>query len=183
VRGTDMLIVARADRGSLLRRAARHRGDGEQPGGAQHDGLFGDRDQADRPGRLRGGARPAQKGDSVDKANILEVSVLWREVVTEMGRDYPDVRSTIFTSTTRRCRCCRARRSSTSFDENTFGDILSDEGAMLAGGIGMLPSASLGEGTGLYEPVHGSAPDIAGRGVANPLAAILSAAMLLRALS
>ena len=122
-----------------------------------------------------------KKVTSVDKANILEVSVLWREVVTEMGRDYPDVAlDHLYVDNAAMQMLSRPSEFDVILTENTFGDILSDEGAMLAGGIGMLPSASLGEGTGLYEPVHGSAPDIAGRGVANPLAAILSAAMLLR---
>ncbi len=122
-----------------------------------------------------------KKVTSVDKANILEVSQLWREVVSEMGRDYPEVAlDHLYVDNAAMQLVARPSEFDVILTENTFGDILSDEAAMLAGGIGMLPSASLGEGTGLYEPVHGSAPDIAGRGVANPLAAILSAAMLLR---
>ena len=119
---------------------------------------------------------------SVDKANVLEVMQLWREVVTEVGRDYPDVElSHLFVD----AAAMQLLRAPTQFDVivtgNMFGDILSDEVAMLTGSIGMLPSASMGEGSrGLYEPVHGSAPDIAGRDIANPLGAILSAAMLLR---
>ena len=119
---------------------------------------------------------------SVDKANVLDVSLLWREVVTETGREYPDVAlSHLFVD----AAAMVLLRAPTQFDVivtgNMFGDILSDEVAMLTGSIGMLPSASLSEGSkGLYEPVHGSAPDIAGRDIANPLGAILSAAMLLR---
>ena len=119
---------------------------------------------------------------SVDKANVLEVMQLWREVVTEVGRDYPDVElSHLFVD----AAAMQLLRAPTQFDVivtgNMFGDILSDEVAMLTGSIGMLPSASMGDGSrGLYEPVHGSAPDIAGRDIANPLGAILSAAMLLR---
>jgi 3-isopropylmalate dehydrogenase len=118
---------------------------------------------------------------SVDKANVLETSRLWRDVVTEVSRDYPDVelRHALVDS----CAMDLVRRPS-SFDvvltSNMFGDILSDEASVLAGSIGLLPSASIGAGPGLYEPIHGSAPDIAGRGVANPLGAIASAAEMLR---
>jgi 3-isopropylmalate dehydrogenase len=113
--------------------------------------------------------------------NVLVVSQLWREVVTKVGREYPDV--TLDHVLVDNCAMALVHRP-TQFDtivtENTFGDILSDEAAILAGSMGMLPSASLGGSVGLYEPVHGTAPDIAGKGIANPIAAILSAAMLLR---
>jgi 3-isopropylmalate dehydrogenase len=118
---------------------------------------------------------------SVDKANVLETSRLWRDVVTEVARDYPDVelRHALVDS----CAMDLIRRP-TSFDvlltSNMFGDILSDEASVLAGSIGLLPSASIGSGPGFYEPIHGSAPDIAGRGIANPLGAIASAAEMLR---
>ena len=118
---------------------------------------------------------------SVDKANVLVVSQLWREIVTRVAGDYPDV--TLDHVLVDNCAMALVHRL-TQFDtivtENTFGDILSDEAAILAGSMGMLPSASLGGEVGLYEPVHGTAPDIAGKGIANPIAAILSAAMLLR---
>jgi 3-isopropylmalate dehydrogenase len=118
---------------------------------------------------------------SVDKANVLAVSTLWREVVTRVGAAYPDV--VLEHVLVDNCAMALVQRP-THFDtivtENTFGDILSDEAAILAGSMGMLASASLGGSVGLYEPVHGTAPDIAGQGVANPIAAILSAAMLLR---
>lgn len=118
---------------------------------------------------------------SVDKANVLVVSQLWREVVTRVGKDYPAVE--LDHVLVDNCAMALVHKP-TSFDtivtENTFGDILSDEAAILAGSMGMLPSASLGGKTALYEPVHGTAPDIAGKGVANPIAAILSAGMLLR---
>jgi len=118
---------------------------------------------------------------SVDKANVLEVTELWREVVTEVGRGYPDVELTHMYVD----NCAmQLIRNPGQFDvivtTNMFGDILSDESSMLTGSLGMLPSASLGEKTAMYEPSHGSAPDIAGKGIANPLATILSAAMLLR---
>jgi len=118
---------------------------------------------------------------SVDKANVLESSRLWRDVVTEVSRDYPDIelRHALVDS----CAMDLIRRP-TNFDvlltSNMFGDILSDEASVLAGSIGLLPSASIGDGPGFYEPIHGSAPDIAGRGIANPLGAIASAAEMLR---
>jgi 3-isopropylmalate dehydrogenase len=118
---------------------------------------------------------------SVDKANVLETSRLWRDVVTEVSKDYPDIelRHALVDS----CAMDLIRRP-TSFDvvltSNMFGDILSDEAAVLAGSIGLLPSASLGHGPGFYEPIHGSAPDIAGRGIANPLGAIASGSEMLR---
>jgi 3-isopropylmalate dehydrogenase len=119
---------------------------------------------------------------SVDKANVLETMVLWRETVAKVAKQYPDVELRNLYVDAASMELLRAPKQ---FDvilaPNMFGDILSDAAAMLTGSIGMLPSASIGEGDkGLYEPVHGSAPDIAGKGVANPLAAILSAAMLLR---
>jgi len=118
---------------------------------------------------------------SVDKSNVLVVSQLWRDVVTRLGREFPDV--TLEHVLVDNCAMALVQRP-TQFDtivtENTFGDILSDEAAILAGSMGMLPSASLGGRVGLYEPVHGTAPDIAGKGIANPIAAILSGAMLLR---
>ena len=118
---------------------------------------------------------------SVDKANVLETTELWRDVVTEAGRQYPDV--ALGHMYVDNCAMQLIRKPS-QFDvivtTNLFGDILSDEAAMLTGSIGMLPSASLGDGRALYEPIHGSAPDIAGKNIANPLATILSAAMMLR---
>ena len=119
---------------------------------------------------------------SVDKANVLETSRLWRETVNRIAPEYPDVE--LEHVLVDNCAMQLLRRPS-SFDvivtENMFGDILSDEAAMLTGSIGMLSSASLGEGSfGLYEPVHGSAPDIAGQGIANPIATILSVALMFK---
>jgi 3-isopropylmalate dehydrogenase len=121
-----------------------------------------------------------KKLTSVDKANVLETSRLWRETVNRLAPEYPDVE--LDHLLVDNCAMQLLRRPS-SFDvivtENMFGDILSDEAAMLTGSIGMLSSASLGEGSfGLFEPVHGSAPDIAGQGVANPIATILSVALM-----
>jgi 3-isopropylmalate dehydrogenase len=118
---------------------------------------------------------------SVDKANVLEVSQLWRETVTRVARDYPEVRlEHCYVDTA----AMRLISDPATFDvvltENMFGDILSDEAAVLAGSLGLLPSASLGSGPGLFEPVHGSAPPLAGRDVANPIGAIATVALLLR---
>jgi len=118
---------------------------------------------------------------SVDKANVLVVSQLWREVVTRVAKDYPQVQlEHVLVDNCAMALVHKPTHFDTIVTENTFGDILSDEAAILAGSMGMLPSASLGGSGGLYEPVHGTAPDIAGQGLANPIAAILSAAMLLR---
>src|SRR6266545_1885372 len=118
---------------------------------------------------------------SVDKANVLVVSQLWREVVIRVSKDYPAVElEHVLVDNCAMALIQNPTRFDTLVTENTFGDILSDEAAILAGSMGMLPSASLGGRVGLYEPVHGTAPDIAGQGIANPIAAILSAAMLLR---
>lgn len=119
---------------------------------------------------------------SVDKANVLDSSKLWRRVVTKVAESYPDViLSHMYVD-----NCAmQLVRNPAQFDvivtENLFGDILSDEASMITGSIGMIPSSSLGEGTrGLYEPIHGSAPDIAGTNAANPIGMILSVAMMLR---
>jgi 3-isopropylmalate dehydrogenase len=126
--------------------------------------------------------RRKRKLCSVDKANVLDTSILWREVVNEVARDYPQVElSHMYVDNA----AMQLVRSPKQFDVmvtgNMFGDILSDEASMLTGSIGMLPSASLDAANkGLYEPIHGSAPDIAGKGLANPLATILSTAMMLR---
>lgn len=119
---------------------------------------------------------------SVDKANVLETSALWRQVIIRVGREYPDVElSHMLVDAAAMMLVRNPKQFDVIVTGNIFGDILSDEAGMLTGSIGMLPSASLGAGkNGLYEPVHGSAPDIAGKDMANPLASILSVAMMLR---
>jgi 3-isopropylmalate dehydrogenase len=128
----------------------------------------------------------AQKRDkrltSVDKANVLETFQFWKDIVTEVHQEYPDVALDHMYVDNAAMQLVRApKKFDVMVTGNMFGDILSDAAAMLTGSIGMLPSASLdANNKGLYEPSHGSAPDIAGKGIANPLATILSAAMMLR---
>lgn len=125
--------------------------------------------------------RPKKHLTSVDKANVLETSRLWREVVNDIAKDYPDVVvDHMYVDNAAVQLVLNPKQFDVIVTENSFGDILSDESAALAGSLGMVPSASLGGQIGLYEPAHGSAPDIAGKGIANPIATILSAAYMLR---
>ncbi len=118
---------------------------------------------------------------SVDKANVLEATELWRDVVVEVSKDYPDVELNHMYVDNAAMQLIRApKQFDTIVTTNMFGDILSDAAAMMTGSIGMLPSASIGGTIGMYEPVHGSAPDIAGQDKANPLATILSVGMMFR---
>src|SRR5882672_7432182 len=118
---------------------------------------------------------------SVDKSNVLECSRLWREVVTRVGREFPDVQlSHTYVDSAAMALVLKPADFDVVLTENMFGDILSDQAGGVVGSLGLLASASIGGPVGLYEPVHGSAPDIAGKGIANPLGAILTVAMLLR---
>jgi 3-isopropylmalate dehydrogenase len=119
---------------------------------------------------------------SIDKANVLSTSVVWREVVERVGKQYPDIQLSHMYVDNAAMQLVRwPKQFDVMLCGNMFGDIISDEAAMLTGSLGMLPSASLAEGTfGMFEPSGGSAPDIAGQGIANPIAQILSAAMMLR---
>ena len=118
---------------------------------------------------------------SVDKANVLEVSQLWRDTMIELSKDYPEVTlSHMYVDNAAMQLVRNPKQFDVIVTGNIFGDILSDTASMVVGSIGLLPSASTGEKTAIYEPIHGSAPDIAGMGIANPLATILSAAMMLR---
>jgi 3-isopropylmalate dehydrogenase len=118
---------------------------------------------------------------SVDKANVLECSRLWREVVTRVAQDYPGVKlAHQYVDSAAMLLVQRPADFDVVLTENMFGDILSDQAGGIVGSLGLLASASIGGPVGLYEPVHGSAPDIAGKGIANPLGAILTVAMLLR---
>ena len=118
---------------------------------------------------------------SVDKANVLEVSQFWRDIVEDVAKAYPEVAlSHMYVDNAAMQLIREPRQFDVILTGNIFGDILSDAASMLSGSIGLLPSASTGTGVGLFEPIHGSAPDIAGQGIANPIATIASAAMMLR---
>ncbi len=179
IKGSDILIV-RELTGGLYFGEPRER---RENGTVAVDTLVYSREEIERI--VKQGFESAQIRSkhltSVDKANVLESSRLWREIVEEQSKNYPDVKvDHMLVDAT----AMKLITDPASFDvivtENLFGDILSDEASVLTGSIGMLPSASLSDTVGLYEPVHGSAPDIAGEGKANPLGMILSAAMMLR---
>ena len=177
--GVDLLFVRELAGGIYY--GPRAEDDG---GGRAYDTLLYTTAEVERIARVALRAAAERRGVliSVDKANVLASMRLWRRTVTRVAREFPEVE--LEHVLVDAC-AMRLMRSPADFDVvlagNLFGDILSDEAATLAGSLGVLPSASLGEGRrGLYEPVHGSAPDIAGRGLANPIGAILSAALLLR---
>lgn len=180
IEGADLLIVRELTGGIYYGEPRGIRGEGSARVGINT--LRYAVHEIERIARVAFAAAARRRGRvlSVDKANVLESSQLWREVVTAVGREFPAVRLDHMYVDRAAMEIVRdARRFDVILTGNMFGDILSDEASVLAGSLGLLPSASLGEGGGLYEPVHGSAPDIAGRGIANPLAAIASAAMML----
>ena len=118
---------------------------------------------------------------SIDKANVLDVSQLWRETVEKISKEYPEVKlSHMYVDNCAMQLIANPKQFDVILTGNIFGDILSDEASMLSGSIGLLPSASMGDKTAVYEPIHGSAPDITGMGIANPIATISSASMMLR---
>ncbi len=179
VRGADLLII-RELLGGLYYGEPRGF---EASGNTAFNTLIYSRHEIERVARVAFERARERRGRvaSIDKANVLETSRLWRTVVTEVAREYPDIAlEHVYVDTA----AMRLATSPTSFDvmlcDNLFGDILSDQAASIAGSLGVLPSATLGGRVDLYEPVHGSAPDIAGKGWANPIGAIASAAMLLR---
>ncbi|MDR3348247.1 MAG: 3-isopropylmalate dehydrogenase [Acidaminococcales bacterium] len=130
---------------------------------------------------LRAALSRKKKVTSVDKSNVLASSRLWRKIAARAALDFPGARlENMYVDNCAMQLILNPKAFDVIVTSNLFGDILSDEAAVITGSIGMLPSASVGEGPGLFEPIHGSAPDIAGLGIANPLGAILSAAMLLR---
>src|SRR5947199_4126476 len=122
-----------------------------------------------------------RKVTSVDKANVLETSQLWRQTVSSVAKEYPQIElDHLYVDAAAMHIITNPRKFDVILTENLFGDILSDEASVISGSLGMLASGTVGGAVDLYEPVHGSAPDIAGKGIANPLGAIASAAMLLR---
>ena len=174
--GVDMLVVRELTGGVYF-------GKRERVGDTAYDTMIYTEAEVDRLVEYAFRVAAGRRGlvHSVDKANVLESSRLWRGVAIAVGARHPDVE--LRHMLVDNC-AMQFIREPKQFDvvatENLFGDVLSDEAAMLTGSIGMLPSASVGaEGVSLYEPIHGSAPDIAGRGLANPCATILSAAMML----
>jgi 3-isopropylmalate dehydrogenase len=174
--GTDLLVVRELTGGIYF-------GEKTRTEDSASDNCVYSRAEIERIARVAFGAARSRV-TSVDKANVLETSRLWRQVVRELhAREFPNIElEHLLVDNAAMQLIAAPRHFEVIVTENMFGDILSDEAAMLTGSIGMLPSASLGgeEGPGLFEPVHGSAPDIAGTGAANPLAMLLSAAMMLR---
>jgi len=187
IAGLDILII-RELTGDIYfgqPRGRRSAPDGHFPGAEEaFDTMRYTRPEIERIGHVafQAARKRNKKVTSVDKANVLETFQLWKDVMTELGQQYPDVELEHMYVDNAAMQLVRApKRFDVVVTGNMFGDILSDEASMLTGSIGMLPSASLNANNqGLYEPSHGSAPDIAGKGVANPLATILSAAMMLR---
>lgn len=183
VAGLDLLIVRELTGGIYFGqpRGIRETDSGEREG---YNTYVYSESEIRRIGRLAFESAQKRGGRlcSVDKANVLEVTVLWRDIMNELAEEYPDVKLSHMYVDNAAMQLVRApKQFDVMVTGNMFGDILSDCAAMLTGSIGMLPSASLDEqGKGMYEPIHGSAPDIAGQNVANPLATVLSVAMMLR---
>ncbi|MBQ7727982.1 MAG: 3-isopropylmalate dehydrogenase [Clostridia bacterium] len=179
--GIDLVIVRELTGGVYFGARSTKEENGEL---VAHDDMNYSVHEIERIGRVafETAMKRRKKLASVDKANVLDTSRLWRKVMHELSTEYPEVEySDVLVDST----AMQLIRNPATFDvlvtENMFGDILSDEASMLTGSIGMMPSASLSSGTqGMYEPIHGSAPDIAGQNLANPIGTILSAAMMLR---
>lgn len=182
VEGTEIVVIREATGGLYF--GEKKREITPLLGEVAMDTLIYSTPEIERIGRLAfemAQKRPAKHLTSVDKHNVLESSRLWRDVMNSLAPDYPDVRLEHMYVDNCAMQLIRApRQFSVIVTENMFGDILTDEASMLSGSIGMLPSASIGGQVALYEPAHGSAPDIAGQNKANPLAMILSAALMLR---
>ena len=177
--GTDLLLFRELTGGLYYGEPRGYSADGD----SAHNTMRYSRREVERIARRAFEAARGRRRrlTSVDKANVLETSRLWRQVVTAVAKDYGDVALDHMLVDTCAMKLAYAPAS---FDvivtENMFGDILSDEAGAVVGSLGLLPSASLGDGAGLFEPVHGSAPDIAGKNQANPIGTVASAAMLLR---
>jgi 3-isopropylmalate dehydrogenase len=183
VSGLDIMIV-RELTGDIYFGEPRGRRDNERGEREGYDTMLYSEPEIRRIAEIGFGAarKRNKKLCSVDKENVLETSRFWREIVNDVARKYPEVAlSHMYVDNAAMQLVRNPKQFDVVVTGNMFGDILSDEASMLTGSIGMLPSASLDErGKGLYEPIHGSAPDIAGQNIANPLATILSSAMMLR---
>lgn len=187
--GVDMMIVRELTGGLYFGKRERFydepgAGTAGAPGQRAYDTLEYREYEIERIARQAFEAARKRRGkvSSVDKANVLETSCMWREIVHRIGAaEYPDVElEDVLVDNAAMQLISRPADFDVVVTENMFGDILSDEAAQITGSLGMLASASLGDGVALYEPSHGSAPDIAGQGIANPLAQILSVEMMLR---
>ncbi len=177
VKGVDLLVV-RELTGGIYFGQPREKGDTKAYNTMVYtkDEIVRIAQMAFEAAQIRG-----KKVCSVDKANVLEVSQLWRETVEEVAKDYPEVSlSHMYVDNAAMQLVRDPKQFDVILTGNIFGDILSDEASMISGSIGLLPSSSVGGKVGLYEPIHGSAPDIAGQGIANPIATIASASMMLR---
>ena len=178
LRGVDMIVVRELTGGIYF-------GEKTRDASSATDVCRYEKHEIERIVRVAAKLASERRGKlcSVDKANVLETSRLWRDTTDSlMAREYPDIElETLLVDAAAMHLLSRPADFDVIVTENMFGDILTDEASMLAGSLGMLPSASLGESNrGLYEPIHGSAPDIAGKNIANPAAAMASAALLLR---
>ncbi len=181
LKGLDVLIVRELIGGLYFGEPRGREGDGA--GARAWNTLVYTAEEVERIARVAFEAAKGRKGHvtSVDKSNVLETSKMWREVVESVGKDYADVRlDHMYVDRAAMELISNPRQFDVMVTGNLFGDILSDEASVLVGSLGLLPSASIGGKVGIYEPVHGSAPDIAGRGIANPIGAIGSMAMMLR---
>jgi 3-isopropylmalate dehydrogenase len=179
VEGTDIMFVRELLGGAYFGKPR----ECDKEKGVGYNTMIYTRDEIARVARVafQIAQKRRKKLTSVDKANVLEVSQLWRAVVVEVAKEFPDVElEHQYIDAMAMHIMNRPRDFDVVVTENLFGDILTDESGVITGSLGMLPSATIGGKVNLYEPVHGSAPDIAGKGLANPLGAILTAALILR---
>ncbi|MDR1976122.1 MAG: 3-isopropylmalate dehydrogenase [Campylobacteraceae bacterium] len=177
VKGVDLLVVRELIGGIYFGQPRAN------DGNKAYNTMVYEKDEVVRIARVafEAAQKRSKKVCSVDKSNVLEVSQLWRDTVTEVAKEYPDVAlSHMYIDNASMQLIRNPKQFDVILTGNLFGDILSDEASMVSGSIGLLPSASIGGKVGLFEPIHGSAPDIAKQGIANPIATILSAAMMLR---